>query len=350
MQAHPLKTEGHPFHLLAVVDLSSTELDDAGKGILNEASRLARTLNAHWSAAAFLSTDQPLEDQTWAGTLETFKEYGTPELILLKGSNEIFDSSEDQGRLLGQLAAERGTALMLLPHTGTGSTLAPLLAARVQGGLLTQALSYRLEGHTLQISRSSLGNQLVETRNWQGEAPLVLTIHPRILSSVALSGMATAQMKLTLWQNPQRQERSATRIVERIPADPQTVDVAEAEVIISAGLGCDEQHFAQVKELSRLLGASLGVTRPVYDLGRAGFERMIGQTGKTVAPRLYLALGISGSMHHLGGIKEAKKVVSVNIDAKVPIFPNSDEGFVADLREILPLLVERVKSAAGGAA
>ena len=79
----------------------------------------------------------------------------------------------------------------------------------------------------------------------------------------------------------------------RIPPDPQTVDVAEAEVIVSAGLGCNDQAFAQVEELTRLLGASLGVTRPVYDLGRAGFERMVGQTGKSVAPRFYLALGIS---------------------------------------------------------
>ena len=120
--------------------------------------------------------------------------------------------------------------------------------------------------------------------------------------------------------------------------------------MVSAGLGCSEQSFEQVKELTRLLNASLGVTRPVYDLGYAEFERMVGQTGKTVAPRFYLALGISGSMHHLGGIKDSKKVVSVNIDSKVPIFPNSDEGFVADLRDVLPLLIERVKSATGGAA
>jgi electron transfer flavoprotein alpha subunit len=141
-----------------------------------------------------------------------------------------------------------------------------------------------------------------------------------------------------------------TRIVERIPPDPQTVDVSEAEVMISAGLGCDTKGFAQVEELCRLLNASLGVTRPAYDLGYTDFERMVGQTGKTVAPRFYLALGISGSMHHLGGIKDSKKVVSVNLDSKAPIFANSDEGFVADLREVLPLLIERVKSATGGSA
>jgi electron transfer flavoprotein alpha subunit len=155
---------------------------------------------------------------------------------------------------------------------------------------------------------------------------------------------------LERWQPAEAVAAGTTRVLERIPPDPQTVDVSEAEVIISAGLGCNETSFRQVEELTRLLNASLGATRPVYDLGYTGFERMVGQTGKTVAPRFYLALGISGSMHHLGGIKDSKRIVSVNIDAKVPIFPNSDEAFVADLREVLPLLVERVRAAAGGAA
>ena len=120
--------------------------------------------------------------------------------------------------------------------------------------------------------------------------------------------------------------------------------------MVSAGLGCNEQSFAQVEELARLINASLGVTRPAYDLGYTGFERMVGQTGKTVAPRFYLALGISGSMHHIGGIKDSKRIVSVNIDPKAPIIANADEAFVADLREVMPLLIERIKSATGGAA
>ncbi len=162
--------------------------------------------------------------------------------------------------------------------------------------------------------------------------------------------MQPGKVQVECWQPKDTIAVGATRIVERIPADPQTVDVSEAEVMVSAGLGCSEQGFAQVQELTRLINASLGVTRPAYDLGYTGFERMVGQTGKTVAPRFYLALGISGSMHHIGGIKDSKRIVSVNIDPKAPIIANSDEAFVADLREVMPLLIERVKSATGGAA
>lgn len=95
-------------------------------------------------------------------------------------------------------------------------------------------------------------------------------------------------------------------------------------------------------------GISFGVTRPVYDLGWCDFSRMIGQTGKTVRPKLYVSFGVSGSMHHVGGIKDSVKIAAVNIDAKAPIFPNADEGFVADVNEVLPLMLEAAKGMSGG--
>jgi electron transfer flavoprotein alpha subunit len=143
---------------------------------------------------------------------------------------------------------------------------------------------------------------------------------------------------------------TTARVTVRIPPDPQTVDLTDAEVIFSAGKGCAPETFGHLKELCRLLNVSCGVTRPVFDLGWSGFERMVGQTGRTVTPRLYVALGISGSMHHVGGIKDSRRIVSVNCDPKAPIFPNSDEGYVGDLGAILPLLIDRAKCAMGGAA
>ena len=328
--------------VLAFVDLATGSLDDAGKGILSEASRLAGKLGGSWSAIAFAGVDP--------APLDEFAPYGPPELTLIEAAPEVADSLELQGRLLALATAERGSRLLLLPHNDLGRALAPLLAAELQGALFTEALSYQVEGNDLQLSRSILGAQVVETRSWDASQPLVLTVHPRTLSGVVLPTMKQQLPTATTWSGPLESFTGPTRIIERIPPDPLTVDVSEAEVMISAGLGCNDQAFAQVEELSRLLNASLGVTRPVYDLGRTGFERMVGQTGKSVAPRFYLALGISGSMHHLGGIKDAKKIVTVNIDSKAPIFPTADEGFVADLRELLPLLIERVKSATGGAA
>lgn len=329
-----------PPAVLVFVDLAQGELDDAGKGILSEAARLARVLGGGWSAIAFAGAEAP--------PLDDFAPYGTPTLTLIEAGPEVADSLEAQGRLLA--AAASGVRLLLLPHNDLGASLAPLLAAELSGALFTEALGYQRDGATLSLTRAALGVQVVETKTWENHGPLILTIHPRILSTVVLPSMQRSVLEVKRWRSSQPVLAGPTWIIERIAPDPQTVDVVDAEVIISAGLGCNEESFAQVEELTRLLRASLGVTRPVYDLGRSGFERMIGQTGKTVAPRLYIALGISGSMHHLGGIKEAKKVIAVNSDAKAPIFPNADEGFVAELREVLPLLIARVKSAQGGGA
>ena len=331
-----------PVGILAFVDLYSGEPDDAGKGILSEASRLAREVSGRWSAIGFAGNGQEATDG--------LAPYGVSSLALIRGGAETADSLEVQGRLLAGAASELGAQLVLLPHNDLGSSLAPLLAAELGAALFTEAIAYDGEDGGLKLTRQALGTQVVESKFWNGTAPLVLTMSPRVLSAVVLPTMRRGEVLVEYWKPSLPVKPGLTRIIERIPPDPQTVDVAEAEVIISAGLGCDPESFARVVELSRLLGASLGVTRPVYDLGYAGFERMVGQTGKTVAPRFYLALGISGSMHHLGGIKDSKRVVAVNIDPKVPIFPNADEGFVADLREVLPLLLERVKSATGGAA
>jgi electron transfer flavoprotein alpha subunit len=345
MSAWPPREANPPVSVLVFVDLPDGELDDAGKGILSEASRLAKTLQCDWSVLCFAGAAP--------ATLEAMTPYGAGRLTLIEGPADLADAPELQARLLARAAmagAAGAAGVVLLPHNDLGGTLAPLLAAEMQAALFTEAIAYTREGADLLVTRQLLGGQVAETKAWGGKCPLVLTVNPRTLSAVVLPSMQRATLQLDRWQAAEPVSSGTTRVLERIPPDPQTVDVAEAEVIISAGLGCNETSFRQVEELTRLLNASLGATRPVYDLGYTGFERMVGQTGKTVAPRFYLALGISGSMHHLGGIKDSKRIVSVNIDAKVPIFPNSDEAFVADLREVLPLLVERVRAATGGAA
>ena len=340
---HPRETNP-PSSILVFVDLPDGELDDAGKGILSEASRLAKTLQCDWSVLCFAGAATE--------ALEAMTPYGAGRITLIEGPADLADAPELQARLLARAAAAAAgaAAVLLLPHNDLGGTLAPMLAAEMQAALFTEAIAYAREGVELLVTRQLLGGQVAETKVWTGNCPLVMTVNPKTLSAVVLPSMQRATLQLDRWQPAEPVAPGTTRVLERIPPDPQTVDVAEAEVIISAGLGCNEASFTQVEELTRLLNASLGVTRPVYDLGYTGFERMVGQTGKTVAPRFYLALGISGSMHHLGGIKDSKRIVSVNIDSKVPIFPNSDEAFVADLREVLPLLVERVRAATGGAA
>jgi electron transfer flavoprotein alpha subunit len=309
---------------------------------LNEGARLAKMLGTIWSAAYFGGCEPGDQEDLFA--------HGVPEVVRIEPDFDINDYPAAQADALVQSARTLGANVVLLAHDDCGAILSPGLAAGLGAALITQIIAFEQCGEGLLLSRRVLASQTVETRVWDGTVPLVMTIDPRIMSPVALASIPLTEPCLKTVNTVTPEACTRVRIMERTPPDPNTVDVSEADVIICAGKGLDEQSFALLKELCRLLNASLGVTRPVYDLGFSGFERMIGQTGKTVAPRLYLAMGISGSMHHVGGIKDSKYLVSLNIDPKAPIFSNSDECFVADVRKVLPLLLDKIRAHAGGGA
>jgi electron transfer flavoprotein alpha subunit len=350
--------------VLVFVDLPEGELDDAGKGILGEGGKLAQTLAARWFAACFSAGDEvehfggklkwPRTNPRFLGgppgPFEGFAPYGVPTIVKIQADEDLSDLPDAQAEALASMARDRDARVVLLAHNDLGATLAPGVAARLGGSMFTEAVSYEAGPEGLVLHRRALGNRAVEGRLWTGSVPLVLTVDPKVTSTVVTPSTQPSRPGVERVAVQIPDPRSGPRVLERIPADPQTVDVAEADVIFCAGKGLDPDSFQQLQELCRLLNASLGVTRPVYDLGWADFARMIGQTGKTVAPRFYLGMGISGSMHHVGGIKDSKRVVCLNIDPKAPLFPNSDEGCVADVREVLPLLLDKVKAQVPGGA
>lgn len=326
--------------ILAIIDLPGGETDETGRGLLSYASRLARYMDTSWGAVTLTAPE--------GAVLGEFGAYGTPEITVAAGAVTQLDTPEVLGKTLARLAQDSAAGIIILPHNDLGSTLAPVIAANLGAAMQSEVISARMIDGVLKLSRRALGGRVAETRTWAGDRPLLITVPLRSLSQVLLPSVQPSTPLLRIWQAPPIGESATSRVVERIPPDPQTVDLTEAEVIFSAGKGCDKDTYAQLQELCRLLNVSLGVTRPVYDLGWCGFERMVGQTGRTVTPRFYLALGISGSMHHIGGIKDSRRIVSVNSDPKAPIFANCDEGFVADLREILPRLLQRARQSAGG--
>jgi electron transfer flavoprotein alpha subunit len=133
-----------------------------------------------------------------------------------------------------------------------------------------------------------------------------------------------------------------TKAGDSIAPDPETMDILYSKRIVGIGAGCAASQ-SQAEELAHLLGASIATTRPMVDDGLVPKTRMIGQTGKTVSPDAYLALGISGSPHHVAGIQQSKTILSINIDPRAPVFGFSDAGFVADVDTVLPKLIERIK-------
>jgi electron transfer flavoprotein alpha subunit len=327
--------------ILVFVDLPGGELDETGRGMLSYGARLAALLDASWGVAVAVVPDSV--------QLAAFGSYGTPTITGIADGESQLDTPALLGKNLAALALDELARVVILPHNDQGASLAPVVAHELQAAIMTELITVKQSEDGVLLSRRSLGVRLAETKQWDGSRPLVATIPLRSLSQVIMPTVRATSPSLASWKPVAQFSAAGTTVVGRIPADPQTVDLTEAEVIFSAGKGCDPATFEQLKELCRLLNVSFGVTRPVYDLGWTGFERMVGQTGRTVTPRLYVALGISGSMHHVGGIKDSRRIVAVNTDSKAPIFPNCDEGFVADLKELLPRLLDQVKARIGGA-
>ena len=330
-----------PGKILAVVDLPGGELDETGRGLLSYAARLGIFAETCWGAATLTA----VTDELLAG----FATYGTPGITQVAEGEALLDRPGLLAALLAQLAVAENASIIILPHNDLGATVAPIITAELNAALLTEVTTVRKKDGKLHLSRSVLGGRIAETSVWDGQRPLVITVPLRSLSQVLLPSVRPSSPVVATWKPEQSPGGTSSTIINRIPPDPQTVDLTEAEVIFSSGKGCDPATFEQLKELCRILNVSFGVTRPVYDLGWTGFERMVGQTGRTVTPRLYVALGISGSMHHVGGIKDSRRIISINTDPKAPIFTNSDEGFVGDLKEIVPRLLKRAKASLGGA-
>lgn len=328
------------YAIIVLVEPVDGQLDDTARGMLSYGARLSYQLDCSWQAVA-------VRELTDSGVQEAGR-YGVPTITMVKQAWQCSERPEQAARILAEFLDSRQQPVVLLPHNDLGATLAPILAARIDAALVGEVREVERGAEGLFLYQYIVDSKIMEKRIWQGRRPLVLTVPIETLSCVEVTPVRQCRAGLEMWETEVDSDYPSTEIIQRTPPDPTTVDLTEAETIFCAGKGCSRENVEQLRELCGLLGISFGGTRPVYDLGWCDFSRMIGQTGRTVKPKLYVSFGVSGSMHHVGGIKDSGKIVAINIDAKAPIFPNADEGFVADVDEVLPMMLEAVMSISRG--
>lgn len=285
-----------------------------------------------------------LSDQT-EDYSEIFGRYGVARAYIFQDPLLQYPSAEAYAAaLFSRIQAEKPW-LFLMGHTTIGRELAPRLAALLGTGVISNCAKIELsQPEHPKFYRPVYGDQLFQEVIFQTDRTMLATMDPASLNA-APAARAVKVRALTIEPNLTA-ESIKTRHLEYLPADYQTVDIADAATIVSAGMGAaTDELLPLVEELAGLLEGAIGTTRPVVDGGKIPRERMIGQTGKVVNPEFYLALGISGATHHIGGIQESSKIVSINRDPQAPIFQSSDVGISADLKEVLPILIERIKRA-----
>lgn len=281
---------------------------------------------------------------------------GVPGLLAAHGAGRVlclehealaeWDPELHAAALTAALAAERPRAV-LLAHTASGRLLAPRLAVALDAGCATDCLSVRSRSDgSLEAVRPAFGGCLQATIVVPHEVPAVITLRP---GAIGL-GSREADRQAAVERRPARVDALAPGLRRRlIPPDPRRVDLREAERIVAGGRGvAGPEGIALLQELADLLGAALGASRVAVDLGWLPWERQIGQSGRSVAPRLYLACGISGASQHLAGIRGAGTIIAVNTDRSAPIFSVAHLGVVGDWREVVTALRDRLAARGQG--
>ncbi len=257
-------------------------------------------------------------------------------------------STEGWCHTLAWLLRDSSFGLCVGPNSPNGADFMPRLAARLDAPLLTDCLALApTEGGGLRLTCPAYGNRLhllyeVEAASMRASRPLLATLRPGVrgLAGQATQGQASVQL---LNLDGLDLDFSGTRSLGVLPPDPRTVDIVEAERIVAVGLGLPlETGVRLASDLAGCLGAAVGGTRPVVDKGWLPFSRQIGTTGRSVAPRLYVALGISGAGQHTGGLRGARLIVSINRDRSAPMMALSDLAIVGDAAEIVPLLINKL--------
>lgn len=246
---------------------------------------------------------------------------------------------------LTDLCARHRPALLLAAHTAVGRDLAPRLAARLGAACASDCVELRVgEGGGVEATRHAFADRVSQTLALEGPAPAIATLRPGVAGLPRPDRNRTAEVERVRPQLHPAAPR--VRVLGTIPADPRTIDIREAERIVAAGRGVGgPDGIALCQELADALGAALAGSRVAVDLGWLPWERQVGQSGRTVAPRLYIACGISGASQHLAGIRDARTVVAINQDRSAPIFGVAHLGVVGDAGRIIPALTRRIKAA-----
>jgi electron transfer flavoprotein alpha subunit len=317
----------------------STRLEEISKlslGLLSQARLTAAKLGAGLSALVFIDEWQ----RDLQGLLE---QYGVERIMAFRHPFFVHPNPLAYYQALENIHLPE-SLLFLMGDTAVGKVLAPRLAVKWNCGVASNCvkIDFNASGKP-GFYRPTLNGQAYQEIVFRNEAVRLVTLDPRSLNLLPKVSAVTAKVELI---EPKVISGGGVEHLEYLPADHQTMDVAEARVVVGAGAGAiSGELFPLVEELADLLEGTLGGTRPVVDEGKVKRDRLVGQTGKTISPDLYLALGISGASHHVGGIQEARRIVSVNCDPQASIFQASDSGLVADLKEILPRLIEKIKQA-----
>lgn len=270
--------------------------------------------------------------------------FGAAKVHSLKGSNLDKYSPEGYANALHSFIAAGSFDYVFAGATSLGKDLLPRLATKFDAGMASEVTNFIMEGDKFAGTRPLFAGKCFAKVELQGPKPHFVTVRPNALGLNAnpTAGAATAADASV--------DAGTIRamIKEIVKGASEKLDLTEANIIVSGGRAMkDAANFKILDELANVIGATVGASRAAVDSGFAPHAMQVGQTGKTVAPTLYIACGISGAIQHLAGMRTSKVIVAINTDPDAPIFTKADYGIVGDLFTVVPLLTQEFKNLLG---
>ena len=248
---------------------------------------------------------------------------------------------------LSEVIAAQNPYLVIMPHTYQVRDFAPKLATMLGRSFVSDCISYHLDNNELVFTRQLFQGKMNTDISFGCEPPCFVSVQAGCFRADQLAEGATLA-PIEAFTPKIDASKVRTKPLERFKEAKGAVDLTQAEIVVAVGRGIkDQENLPLVQKLAEALGAEVGGSRPICDNGWLPMERQVGSSGQTVAPKLYLAVGISGAIQHLVGMKGSRTIVAINKDPHAPIFEVADYGIVGNLFDVVPALTEEVIKAKG---
>ncbi len=305
-----------------------TKLQDVSLELLSIARELATELDCKVTSIVFNPNKEDLNK---------LKTYGSDEVLTISADLDK-DNLLQQAIILADIVNKNKPEVFLLGATPDGRSLAPRVAAKLSTGLTADCTKLSILDELLIQTRPAYGGNLMAQIVCPNTRPQMATVRPGVFRATKTE--VNCDVK---WLDYEVDKDTGIKVLDRSFIE-NTSDLENSEIIIGAGRGVNSKEALDVLfELADLLGGNVAASRPLVDANWLNYDRQIGQTGKTVSPKLYLACGISGAIQHMAGIGRAETIVAINSDPNAPIFEFADYGIVGEVMEVIPEMIRQIR-------
>ncbi|NBJ16213.1 MAG: electron transfer flavoprotein subunit alpha [Dehalobacter sp. 4CP] len=319
------------------IEQRNGKIDTVALELLSEGRKLANELKVELAGVLLGENVDELTKECFA--------YGAEKVYLVDGPVFKDYRTDSYTDAIVEIINQYKPEILLFGATNNGRDFAARIAVRITTGLTADctALSIDPETRLLRQSRPAFGGNVMATILCPNHRPQMATVRPKVMKMDEPDYSRTGEV--IRCESSVKEADMTTRILDIIQSISHTVNLQDAEIIVSGGRGIGgPENYRLIEELAEALGGVAGASRAAVDAGWVPHYRQVGQTGKTVSPKLYIACGISGAIQHLAGMNTSEIVVAINNDPEAPIFNIATYGLVGDLHQIVPMLTQKIKT------